>query len=47
LPEIIAKKILKTMNKTIGSTSPRPNPANKLFTSPAIELGFKNNYKDY
>jgi len=42
LPEVIVKKMLKTIKRTRGKTRPSPNPANKLFIIPAI-LGFENN----
>ena len=44
MPDIIFKKILKTMKRTIGKTRLKPSPANMLLTIPAIYLGFENNY---
>lgn len=46
MPDIIFKKILKTMKRTIGKTRLKPSPANMLLTIPAIYLGFENNYEN-
>ncbi len=42
LPDVMAKKMLKTTKRTMGNMRLNPSPANKFVIIPAI-LGFENN----